>query len=106
MPFSDVVGSADNVAPEHIAATGLNVDVTVGSIVTDVVAVTAGQPPLAATIYDTIYVPGVLVFGIMAPVRLLIERLGKALYPPPVNIPVPVNVTGCAIEIELQKGPA
>jgi hypothetical protein len=39
-----------NVEPEQIAATGSNVGVIIGLIVTDVVAVTPGQPPLAATI--------------------------------------------------------
>ena len=50
MPLSDVVGSAVNTAPEQIAATGLNVGMITTAIVTDVVAVTPGQPPLAATV--------------------------------------------------------
>ena len=50
IPLLDVVGNAANTAPEHIAATGVNVGVIFGSTVTDVVAVTPGQPPLAATI--------------------------------------------------------
>ena len=49
IPLLDVVGNGDNTAPEHIAATAVNVGVIFGSIVTDVVAVTPGQPPLAAT---------------------------------------------------------
>jgi hypothetical protein len=49
IPLSDVVGNGTRVAPEQIAATGSNVGVTIGLIVTDVVAVTPGQPPLAAT---------------------------------------------------------
>ena len=49
MPLFDVVGNAARAAPEQIAATGVNVGVMFGSIVTDVVAVTPGQPPLAAT---------------------------------------------------------
>ena len=50
IPLFDVVGNGDNAAPEQIAATGVNVGVTTGSTVTDVVAVTPGQPPLAATV--------------------------------------------------------
>ena len=50
IPLFDVVGSGDNVAPEQIAATGLNVGVITAAIVTGVVAVTPGQPPLAATV--------------------------------------------------------
>ena len=50
IPFSDVVGNADSVAPEQIADTGLKVGVITAAIVTDVVAVTPGQPPLAATV--------------------------------------------------------
>jgi len=46
IPFRDVVGKADNDPPEQIAATGSNVGVITATIVTDVVAVTPGQPPL------------------------------------------------------------
>jgi hypothetical protein len=48
--LSDVVGNGISVVPEQIAATGSNVGVIIGLIVTDVVAVTPGQPPLAATV--------------------------------------------------------
>ena len=44
MPFSDVVGKADNVAPEQIAATGLNVGVIFGLTVIVSVAVVAHCP--------------------------------------------------------------
>ena len=50
IPLLDVVGNAASTAPEQIAATGVKVGVTTASIVTDVVAVTPGQPPLAATV--------------------------------------------------------
>ena len=50
IPLLDVVGNNDKVPPEQIAATGLNVGVITAFIVTDVVAVTPGQPPLAATV--------------------------------------------------------
>ena len=54
MPFKEVVGNGARVVPEQIAATGLNVGVTTGSIVTDAVVVTPGQAPLAATVYVTV----------------------------------------------------
>ena len=50
IPFSDVVGNAVNTAPEQIAATELNVGVISAAIVTVVVAITLGQPPLAAIV--------------------------------------------------------
>ena len=50
IPLSEVVGNADKAAPEQIAATGLNVGVTIGLMVTEAVAVTPGQPPLAAIV--------------------------------------------------------
>ena len=40
IPFKDVVGKADNVAPEHIGATGLNVGVTFAfTVIVNVVVV-------------------------------------------------------------------
>ena len=50
MPFSDVAGKADKDPPEQIAATELNVGVITAAIVTDVVAITPGQPSLPATV--------------------------------------------------------
>jgi hypothetical protein len=41
---------------------------------TDVVVVTAEQPPVAAIVYETVYVPAVLVLGVMAPVVELILK--------------------------------
>ena len=50
IPLFDVVGNGDNTAPEQIAAIAVNVGVTAASTVIDVVAVTPGQPPAAATV--------------------------------------------------------
>ena len=50
IPLFEVVGNGVKLAPEQIAATGLKVGIITGSIVTDVVAVIPGQPPLAATV--------------------------------------------------------
>ena len=50
MPFSDVVGKADSVAPEHIAATGLNVGVIFGLTVIVSVAVVAHWPAVGVNV--------------------------------------------------------
>ena len=49
MLLSEVVVKGATAAPEQIAATGLKVGVIKAAIPTDVVAITPGQPPLAAT---------------------------------------------------------
>ena len=51
MPLRDDVGKEAKVPPEQIAATGLKVGVITAAIVIDVVVVTPGHPPLAATVY-------------------------------------------------------
>ena len=49
-------------------------------IVTLAVVLTAEQPPVAAMVYVTVYVPAVLVLGVMAPVlALIIKPDGLAL---------------------------
>ncbi len=49
-------------------------------IVTLYVATTAEQPPVAAIVYVTVYVPAVLVLGVIAPVLVLILKpVGLAL---------------------------
>ena len=50
IPLRDVVGKEAKVPPEQIAATGLKVGAITADIVIEVVAVTPGQPPLAATV--------------------------------------------------------
>ena len=52
----------------------------------------------------TVYVPAVLVLGVMAPVEASIVNPAGAVKVPPVYTPVPVNVTGCAVATVLQKG--
>jgi hypothetical protein len=60
-------------------------------MVTLAVVVNTAQPPAAATVYVTVYVPPVDVPGVMAPVLALsVKPAGVALYVPPV---VPVCVT-------------
>jgi hypothetical protein len=43
-------------------------------IVTEVVVLNPGQPPIAGSVYRTVYVPNELVFGVMAPVAALIVK--------------------------------
>ena len=50
MPFSDVVGKADSVPPEQIAATGLNVGVIFGLTVIVSVAVVAHWPAVGVKV--------------------------------------------------------
>ena len=49
-PLSDVVGNADNVSPEQIAATGLKVGVTLGLTVIVSVVVVAHCPTAGANV--------------------------------------------------------
>ena len=53
-------------------------------IVTATVAVTAEQPPVASVVYVTVYVPAVLVLGVIEPVLELIVKPAAELYVPPV----------------------
>ena len=50
IPLLDVVGSAERVAPEHIAATGVNVGVTFGLTVIVNVAVVAQSPAVGVKV--------------------------------------------------------
>ena len=64
-------------------------------IVTGAVAVTGGHPPLAGIVYVIVYVPGALVFGVIAPVVVFIIKPVVELYVPPGYAPLPLNVTNC-----------
>ncbi len=61
--------------------------VAVGTAVmtTVAVAVTAAHLPAAALVYVTVYVPAVLVEGVMVPLVLtMVKPAGAAVYVPPV----------------------
>jgi hypothetical protein len=64
-------------------------------IVTDVVTGKLVQPPIAGTVYVTMYVPEVLVLGVIAPVTLSIVNPGVDVKVPPVKELVPFNSTDC-----------
>ena len=70
-------------------------------IVTEVLAVTAAQPPLAAMVYFTEYVPAVDVDGVIAPVLAFRDNPAAELYTPPL---VPVKATACGLVTEVQNG--
>ena len=70
-------------------------------IVTEAVATVAPQPPDAAMVYDTVYVPAVLDEGVIAPVEEFIVSPEVEEYVPP---DVPVLVTGWALVRLLQYG--
>ena len=70
-------------------------------MVTLAVVLTAEQPAEAAIVYVTVYVPAVLVLGVIAPVLASMLRPVVDEYVPPV---VPVWLTDCAIERVLQNG--
>ena len=72
-------------------------------MVTEVVALTAAQPPFAAIVYVTVYVPGVEVEGVIAPVLAFSVNPVVELYTPPPAF-VPVKVTDCGLVNELQNG--
>jgi hypothetical protein len=50
-----------------------------------------------------VYVPGVLVLGVIAPVAEIVNPGGLEVYTPPENAPVPVKATACAEDREVQK---
>jgi len=76
MPLIDVVGSADNVAPEQIAATCAKVGVTAGLTVMVMVAVLAHCPAVGVKVYSVVAV--LFRAGDHAPVIPLIEVVGSA----------------------------
>jgi hypothetical protein len=73
-------------------------------MVTLAVVVNTAQPPAAAMVYVTVYVPTVDKLGVMVPVAaLMLNPAGEAVYVPPV---VPVWVTVCGTMLVTQNGPA
>ena len=69
-------------------------------MVTLAVALTAEQPA-AAIVYVTVYIPAVLVLGMIAPVLALMLKPAVEEYVPPV---VPVCVTVRAVVIVVHHG--
>ena len=71
-------------------------------MLTVVVVLIAEQPPTAAIVYVTVYVPTVLILGVIPPVlELILKPNGLALYVP---LAVPTRVTDCTLVRVLQNG--
>ena len=76
MPLFEVVGKADNVAPEQIGATAVNVGVIFGLTVIVNVAVVAHCPAVGVKVYVVVAVLSKA--GDQVPVMPLVEVVGKA----------------------------
>ena len=84
IPFSDVVGKADNDPPEQIAATGSNVGVMFGLTVMVNVAVVAHCPAAGVKVYMVVAV--LFSAGDQVPVIPLSDVAGKAVSVAPEQI--------------------
>ena len=76
IPLVEVVGNADKVAPEQIAATCVNVGVTFGFTVIVIVAVVAHNPAVGINVY--VVIAALLITGDHVPVIPLFEVVGNA----------------------------
>ena len=76
IPLFDVVGNADKLAPEQIAATCVNVGVVFGSTVIVIVAVVAHNPEVGVKVYVVVAVLSKA--GDQIPVIPLVEVVGNA----------------------------
>ena len=95
MPFNDVVGNGDKVAPEQIGATGLNVGVTplLTVIVND--AVVAHCPAVGVNVYVVVAI--LLSAGDHAPVMPFNDVVGNG-----VNVaPEQIGATGLNVGVTL-----
>jgi protein involved in ribonucleotide reduction len=84
IPLFDVVGSADNVAPLHIAATGVNVGVMFGLTIIVSVCVVAHCPAVGVNVYVVVAV--LLSAGLHTPVIPLFDVVGSADNVAPLHI--------------------
>jgi phosphate starvation-inducible membrane PsiE len=91
IPLLEVVGKADNVPPEHIGATAVNVGVTFGFTTICNVVVVAHNPAVGVKVYAVVAV--LFKAGDQVPVMPLLEVVGKADNVPPEHIgAIAVNV--------------
>jgi hypothetical protein len=78
IPLVEVVGNTGAVAPEHIAANGLNVGVIFGSMVMSSVVTIPHCPAPGVKVYVVVPVVAVLIVaGFQVPVIPLLEVVGK-----------------------------
>jgi hypothetical protein len=86
MLFNEVVGKADKVAPEQIAATAAKVGVRFGFTVIVKVAVLAHWPAVGVKVYNVVAV--LFKAGDQIPVIPLVEVVGNGAKTPPEQIGV------------------
>jgi hypothetical protein len=96
MLFKEVVGKADKVAPEHIAATAAKVGVTFGFTVIVKVAVLAHWPAVGVKVYNVVVV--LFKAGDQVPVIPLVEVVGNGVETPPEQI------AGTAVKVGVNTG--
>jgi hypothetical protein len=81
MPFMEVVGSADNVSPAHIAAIAVNVGIVLLFTPMVIVAIEAHCPASGVNEYVVVIV--LFIAGVHVPVMPFNEVVGRGLIVPP-----------------------
>ena len=94
--FSEVVGKADKLAPEHIAATAAKVGVTFGFTVIVKVVVLEHCPAVGVKVYNVVVV--LFKTGDQVPVIPLVEVVGNGAKIPP------EQMAGTAVKIGVNTG--
>tara|TARA_B110000967_G_scaffold171717_1_gene182329 strand:- start:241 stop:567 length:327 start_codon:yes stop_codon:yes gene_type:complete len=84
IPLLEVVGNADNISPEQIAATGVNIGVMIGFTVIVILVATAHSPIVGVKRYKVVVVLSNA--GLHTPVIPLLEVVGNADNVSPVQI--------------------
>ena len=80
----EVVGNADSVAPTHIAATWVNVGVTIGFTTMISVTIVADWPIAGVNVYVVVVVLSNA--GVQVPMILLVDLIGNGDNVPPTQI--------------------
>ena len=110
IPLFEVVGNADNEAPEHIAATWVNVGVTIGFTTICIVVVFAHEPATGVNVYVVVVVLSNA--GDHVPETPLFDVVGKADKEAPehiaatwVNVGVTIGFTTICMVVVLAQEP-
>jgi len=108
IPLLDVVGRAESVAPEQMAATGVKVGVTFGLTVMVNVVVVAHCPAIGVKVYVVVAV--LFSAGAQVPVMPLLDVVGRAERVAPeqiaatgvkVGVTLPLTVRETTLEVTL-----
>jgi len=97
IPLLEVVGNGDNVAPEHIGATAVNVGVTLVLTVIVNVVVVAHCPGSGVKVY--VVVAALFSAGAHVPVMPLLDVVGSAVSVAPEQIGATVVNVGVILEL-------